>query len=79
MTVERTQEPITAVYVGSQQLMYVCQWRDEAGGYTCGRCGRGALGPIPKSEDSCKVCHAEVIYVRRGPPEPMVSREPFPW
>lgn len=70
---------ISAVYMRptGNDLYYTCQWRNEAGGWTCGGCGLGALGPEPKVGDVCDNCALHVAAIRRGPPEPVLTRERY--
>lgn len=57
---------ILAVFTAHNGCWYTCQFRDEAGGFTCGLCGLGALGLAPKVDDVCSACGAPVAAVQAG-------------
>lgn len=61
-------QEVTQVFVhpiGASDVSYPCLATKL--GWKCGKCVRGNLGFEPKTGDRCRVCHANVSHVNRGP------------
>jgi hypothetical protein len=67
---ESIESAIRAVYVRGDGILYACM--DYPGGFACGACTRGELGPGPKTGDKCPSCD-RVVLVERGPAPPYIG------
>lgn len=58
-----------AVYTSAGDgLYYTCRWDRDPYRWTCGKCGKGLLGPSPKKGDRCPECSATVVGVQTEMP-----------
>lgn len=63
------------VLVWDGKFKWACE--PVRGIWKCGKCMRGNLGPTPKTADSCRVCHCEVLTVSKKTVDMFMARYPY--